>query len=408
MNDRKTIVTFPVGYHPFHRKQLFNYQLNRWHSFGYARFEDMEEAGRRIEDFNDWKRVMVELAERAESEGRLVNAAFYYRAAEFYTFRDDPDKEPLYDRFVGLFYRVFGDEGMERFEVPYGDGFMPALRLPAADEVSHELGGAAGTDEVEMRGENVTEGRGGTSKGTIVMHGGFDSYIEEFYSWMRYFADRGYDVIAFEGPGQGAARKKHGLALDYRWEGPAKAVLDHFGLEEVTWLGISMGGYFCFRAAAFEPRIARVIASGIAYDYMQFPPKIFQWMMYLFFDHLRDFSNRLTLKKMRKDGMHKWSLENLMYISDTETPMDAFDVARQMNAKNLHSELVKQDVLILTGRNDHFIPFKMHRMQIEALTNARSVTAKVFTKETEAHNHCQNGNFGLALRVMADWIDEKS
>ena len=393
MDNDNSSFTFPVGYHEFHRKQLFNYQLNRWHSFGYARFEDMEEAGRRIEDFDDWKRVMVELAERAEGEGRLMNAAFYYRAAEFYTFREDPDKEPLYDRFAGLFYRVFGAEGMERYDVPYGDAFLPALRLPAVKE----------TEAGEGANRNT-----GVAKGTIVMHGGFDSYIEEFYSWMRYFADRGFDVVAFEGPGQGAARKKYGLALDYRWEGPAKAVLDHFNLEDVTWLGVSMGGYFCFRAAAFEPRISRVIASGIAYDYMQFVNKFFQWIMNLFFNHLRDYSNRITLKKMKKDGMHRWSIENLMYISKTGTPMDAFDVAKQMNAENLHSELVKQDVLILTGRKDHFIPFKMHRMQVEALANARSVTGKVFTKETEAHNHCQNGNFGLALDVMVRWIEEKS
>jgi pimeloyl-ACP methyl ester carboxylesterase len=382
MTSGRTTFTLPVGYRVFHPKQLFNYQLNRWHSFGYARLEDMEEAGGRIADFDDWKRVMVELAERAEAEGRLMNAAFYYRAAEFYTFRDDPDKEPLYDRFVELFYRLFGDEGLKRFDVPYGNSFLPALMLPAADAAQ--------------------------ARGTIVMHGGFDSYIEEFYSWMRYFSDRGYDVVAFEGPGQGAARKKHGLALDYRWERPAKTILDHFALENVTWLGVSMGGYFCFRAAAFDRRIARVIASGIAYDYMQFPPRIFQWMMFLFFDHFRGYSNRVTLKKMKKDGMHRWTIENLMYITMTDTPMDAFDVARQMNARNLHSELVEQDVLILTGRNDHFVPFKMHRMQIEALTNARSVTARVFTKETEAHNHCQNGNFSLALSVMAGWMEEMS
>jgi len=92
MIDEKRRFDLPVGYHRFHGKQLFNYQLNRWHSFGYARYEDMEKAGRRIGDFSDWKRVMVELAERALSEGLRMNAAFYYRAAEFYTFRDDPDK----------------------------------------------------------------------------------------------------------------------------------------------------------------------------------------------------------------------------------------------------------------------------------------------------------------------------
>jgi hypothetical protein len=71
---------FPIGYHKFHKKQLFNFQLNRWHSLGYARLEDMEEAGRRIKSFKDWKLEMLKLAEEAVSENRLVNAAFYYRA----------------------------------------------------------------------------------------------------------------------------------------------------------------------------------------------------------------------------------------------------------------------------------------------------------------------------------------
>ena len=111
---------------------------------------------------------------------------------------------------------------------------------------------------------------------------------------------------------------------------------------------------------------------------------------------------------MKKDGLHAWSISNLIYITNTKTPMDAADVAFQLNEKNLHSELVKQDVLILTGEKDHFIPFKMHHMQVKALTNAKSVTARVFTKEEHAQNHCQIGNIGLALDTMIDWIKKTS
>ena len=53
--------------------------------------------------------------------------------------------------------------------------------------------------------------------------------------------------------------------MDYEWGKPVKAVLDYFDLDNVTWLGISMGGWFCFRAAAFEPRINRVIASSVSF-----------------------------------------------------------------------------------------------------------------------------------------------
>ncbi len=37
--------------------------------------------------------------------------------------------------------------------------------------------------------------KGDRKKGTIIMHGGFDSFIEEFYSWMVYFSEHGYEVI---------------------------------------------------------------------------------------------------------------------------------------------------------------------------------------------------------------------
>jgi pimeloyl-ACP methyl ester carboxylesterase len=377
----KSKFTFPIGYHEFHKKQLFNYQLNRWHSLGYIQLEDMEKVGRKVRTFGDWKTEMIGMAKRALSEGRLMEAAFFYRAAEFYTFQGDIAKEILYDKVLNLFYRAFEGDEIERATIPYGEAFLPVLRIPP---------------------------EGGEAKGTIVMHGGFDSFIEEFYSMMRFFSEKGYQVIAFEGPGQGGARRRGGLALDLEWEKPAKAVLDYFKLDEVTWLGISMGGYLCFRAAAFEPRIKRVIALGIAYDYSQFPNLFAQLLMRLFFRYFRNFTNKMTLKKMQKDGMHAWSIGNLMYMADKSTPMEAAAVALKMNAKNLNSDLVRQDVLILTGRDDHFVPFKMHDMQVKALTNARSVTARVFTTEHHAQNHCLVGNMGLALETMVGWIEERS
>lgn len=373
---------FPIGYHKFHKKQVFNFQLNRWYSLGYARFEDIKEVSHKVKSFKDWKTEMVKLAEKAESENRLMNAAFYYRASEFYMLQDNFEKKQMYNKFIDLFYKAFKNDNIEQFEVPYKEAFLPAMRVSP---------------------------KGDKKKGIIVMHGGFDSFIEEFYSWIRYFSDHGYEVIAFEGPGQGAALRKHGFAVDYEWEKPIKAVLDYFKLNDVTLVGISMGGWFCFRAAAFEPRIKRVIASSISYDYMKLMNVVLQKLHIFFIKHMRNYSNKMILKSIKKEkGIQAWMSAQLMYITKKQMPMDAFDFWLQLNEKNLHSELVKQDVLILTGRNDHFISFKAHAMQVKALTNANSVTAKVFTKETHAHNHCQIGNIGLALDVMAKWIEEKS
>jgi hypothetical protein len=75
-----------------------------------------------------------------------------------------------------------------------------------------------------------------------------------------------------------------------------------------------------------------------------------------------------------------------------------------LNEKNLHSELVDQDVLILTGKGDHFIPYKLHDRQIALLANTKSLTDRVFTKAEFAENHCQIGNVGLALNTMTAWI----
>jgi len=48
---KETKYDLPVGYFDFHKKQVYNFQFNRWHSVGFARFEDMKEAGERINNF---------------------------------------------------------------------------------------------------------------------------------------------------------------------------------------------------------------------------------------------------------------------------------------------------------------------------------------------------------------------
>lgn len=372
-------LAFPVGYHKFHPKQLFNFQLNRPYSLGYARYEDLKEAGARIRNFAGWKAEMVRQAEKATSEDRLMNAAFYYRAAEFYVRSQDPEKSVLYDKFIKLFYTAFEKDQIEKHTIPYEGAFLPAIRIPSAVE----------------------------KKGTIVIHGGFDSFIEEFYSMMRYFSLQGYEVIGFEGPGQGAALRKYGIPITYQWEKPVKAILDHFQLEDVTLIGLSMGGWFCLRAAAFEPRIKRVIASGHALDYMKCMPPLLRSIHLWCMDHYRGFMDRMAEMKFKnRDSMRSWVADQLMYITKKDKPLEAFEIYLQMNDRNIHSELVKQDVLILFGRQDHFIPFKMYAMQLKALSNARSVTGRVFTKQENAQNHCQIGNIGLALEVMIKWVTE--
>ncbi|MFC1904758.1 hypothetical protein ACFLXT_03230 [Chloroflexota bacterium] len=85
-------------------------------------------------------------------------------------------------------------------------------------------------------------------------------------------------------------------------------------------------------------------------------------------------------KNMKKKLEYSWFVNNLMYMTKKDVPIEAFDVLMQFNEENLHSDMVKQDVLILTGKEDNLVPFKMHALQVKALANAKSVTSRIFTK----------------------------
>ncbi len=51
----------------------------------------------------------------------------------------------------------------------------------------------------------------------MVVHGGFDSFIEEFVTLLGAMRDTGLDVIAFEGPGQGAMLVRRGVPMTHEW-----------------------------------------------------------------------------------------------------------------------------------------------------------------------------------------------
>ncbi|NLU38836.1 MAG: alpha/beta hydrolase [Bacteroidales bacterium] len=378
--ENQNILTFPVGYHRFHNKQLFNYQLNRWHSLGYLAYDDLKNAGERIRKFDDWKPVMLELAGRKQDKKKNIEAAFYYRAAEFYTLYGQENKEALYDKFIDLFYSNMPLDGVLVDKVPYDESFLHILKIP-----------------------NKT----GIKKGTVLLHIGFDSFIEEFYSIALYFTINGYEVIAFDGPGQGKTIKKYNVPFNFEWEKPVKVILDYYRISEAALVGISLGGWLCLRAAAFEPRIKWVISTGGAYDYYKIAPAMARWTMDFFKKYMREGSNKVALKGIEKGGMEAWRNSNIMYITKIDVPMDAFEYAWQMNSENLHADKIKQDVMVITGRDDHFIPFRLHAPLIKSLKNAKSVTDIVFTKKDHASNHCSTGNIKLSLDTMINWLDKK-
>jgi pimeloyl-ACP methyl ester carboxylesterase len=368
----------PVGFHQFHKNKFYNYQLNRWYSLGYTRIEDIQKAATAINSFDSYRNNFALLAQEAVTEKRLKNAAFYFRAAEFLTNPSHPDKIPLYNQFRDAFYVGFQEDNIERYTIAYEKGFLSAMRLAPAK---------------------------GTSKGTVVIHGGFDSLIEEFYCFWAFFAAAGYEVIAFDGPGQGSTLRTYGIHFDHNWEKPVKAVLGYFNLSNVTLIGISMGGYWCLRAAAFEKRIRRVIVFPPVYDWMEntncVNRVLVDWML-----RWKWLMRELVRLKM-KSPLLEHVINQTLFITGETDPLNAVSWLLAMNKKNIHSELVDQDVLLLAGERDYFQPVNLYYKQMKALTNAKSVTGKIFTQIEQAEHHCGIGNVGYSLEIMLKWLEVK-
>ena len=98
----------------------------------------------------------------------------------------------------------------------------------------------------------------------VVMCMGLDSAKEEMEDYESRFLKRGLATLSFDGPGQGEAEYDFALCPEY--EKPVKAVLDFLSTRSEIdhnragiW-GVSLGGYYAPRAAAFEKRIKACVA----------------------------------------------------------------------------------------------------------------------------------------------------
>ena len=377
---------FPVGYHSLHPDPSMNFQMNRW--FGWVgepeMLEEMRIAAPRIATYADWKREFLALAERASQQGRVLTAGFYYRSAEFFMRADDPDRKSARESFLGAVRAVYGLGQGERHAVPYADGrlrgFLPAYRFKPPG-----------------------------AKSTVVFFGGFDSYIEELTSAFVYLRDAGYDVIAFDGPGQGGALNEAGLPMTAEWHKPVSAVLDYFKVERVALVGLSLGGCLALRAAAAEPRVERAIAYDVLTSLLdvnlrQTNALLRGLLKALLMLRAAAMVNWMLARVARRSPVVEWGVGQGMYVTGTTSAFAFLQKVRELQTADI-SAPVRQDVLLLAGSEDHYVPVQQWHQQIRMLKNARSITARLFTRSESAQNHCQVGNYGLALRTIVNWLD---
>ena len=380
-----TVNDFPIGFEQIHPEQSINFQLNRLYHFSGdpVLLAQLRKAAPGIRDLTSLVAGLIPLAEQAEKDGELLRAAMCHRGAAFVTPASDPRRHDWWKRFRELSNAWYGIGPETRDVVPFGGIELPALRF-------------------------TPEGR---SRGAVVLMNGFDGYLEEFTRPMLVLCGAGFEVIAFDGPGQGEVLETSRAPMIPEWEHPTAAVLDHFGLDDVTVLGCSLGGGLAVRAAAFEPRITRVICFDVL-------PDLFGSLAGIAPAPVRELLRRMVplgigrravnsvmSRIAARDPLVGWGIQQGKLVMGVEDPFDLIRATLRFRTAR-YSRRLTQDVLLMAGTTDHYVPIEHLHDQMATLTGVRSLTARIFTQAESAGNHCQLGNLGLALRTMLNWLDQ--
>jgi pimeloyl-ACP methyl ester carboxylesterase len=286
---------------------------------------------------------------------------------------EDSKRPASWEKEVAYFYKGLDALGVryERIAVPYEGATLRALYFEGP--------------------------QGAERKPLIVIVGGYDSTLEEIYLVLGKAAgDRGYSVLLYEGPGQGQALRD-GLTFTPQWERPTRAVLDEFlrAHEEpakMVLVGMSLGGYFAPRAAAFEERFDGVVAFDTCFDFAACAKPVFAIAA----------ANPAALQ----NPDIAWAYYNTRWTMGTKNIEDSSKVFAPYTLAPVAGR-IRQDVLMLAGENDHFIPLSQTAEFEKSLVNARSVTTRTFDRASGGSEHCQGGALTLVYAAIFDWLIDK-
>jgi len=313
----------------------------------------------------------------------FLRASNYYRVAEFYLKGDSKDP------------RILDTWGKSRDSfrkaIPYMKHAVKAIDIPY--------------ENTTLPGYFCMPDKESQKRKTLLLQTGFDGTGEELYFEVAYFAlNRGYNVLIFEGPGQGGVVREQKLYFRPDWEKVITPVVDYVqtlpqvDMNRLALMGISMGGYLTPRAAAFEHRLSALIANSGVFslvDPKKIPPKE------VLIQDAEDVNKELY-KKMEKNVSMRWSMNNGMYTFGKKTPAE-FVLAYFDYTMEGVAQLIQCPVLIVDSENDEFFTGQAKQLY-DALQCPK--TFLLFTEKDGATNHCQIGAIGISNMKIFDWLDE--
>ena len=330
------------------------------------------------------------LAERFSSEGDADAAWRLYELAAFYLGADDPRRRSFIDAMSASFDEAHTGLALTRHAIPYRGGELTAMRWEADP-----------TDRVQ-----APEG----TPRTLIMMNGFDGYAEEIIDFASHFPTRPFDIITFDGPGQGHTAAA-GMPLEPEWEHPTEAVLDYFRVTSAAALGVSFGGYLVMRAAAYCPRISHVIAFDMMYrllDGLTLPlPRPLRPIADAVIGNPRpawliDAALRVA---PRFSADLAWKLQQASHLTGLHRPSQVLRAFGDYTMEPLEGRIT-QPCLVMAGDADQYVPFERLGDVRRALRNVESLEVRAFhhLQDPDMAQHCQIGDLDRAFEIMGNWL----
>jgi 2,6-dihydroxypseudooxynicotine hydrolase len=324
---------------------------------------DFEEVTAGVERWEDWCRAWSARAAVHEELGRKALADGYKRSAGEHLTRAAVCYH--FSKFVFVIdYEQM--KGAHRKAVECRNLALPLIDPPGERVmIPYEGRHLAG---------NLRKPAGAVKPPVVVMCMGLDSTKEEMDSNESVFLARGMATLTFDGPGQGEGEYDFAIRGDY--EVAVKAVLDYVGnrgdidAARVGLWGVSLGGYFAPRAAAFDKRIKACIAlSGP-----------FEWVEY--FDRLPELTR-----------------DTFRVRSGSRTEAEARERAATLTLKNV-ARNIACPLFVVAGKQDGIVPWQ------EGERLAAAASGPVVRCFLDDGNHVANNRAYRYRSQSADWMSQ--
>ncbi len=244
----------------------------------------------------------------------------------------------------------------------------------------------------------------------LLVHQGFDAPIESTKYIAEEAARRGYHCLLFEGPGQGLTIREQNIPFRPDWENVVSPVVDYVldmpcvDGENVYLMGVSMGGGFAVRAAAFEKRLKLCIVNP---GYISVCGIIEGWltekMKNLYQEDKEEFDDKFK-ELTRYDVGIRWGMYHGMWVFGAQTPSGFLDKLKEFDCKDILDQ-IECTMLIMDGTGESWGAGQAKHLY-DSLNCPKHYM--LFTEEESAEQHCQSGCPAVSVEKLFNWLDDYS